>query len=47
MTGGVVYTDLIGSGSVDAKILRNLRNKKTVSAMALGDIRNWIEEEEW
>ena len=47
VTGGVVYTDLIGSGSVDAKILRNLRNKKTVSAMALGDIRNWIEEEEW
>jgi|TARA_R100001530_G_scaffold37085_4_gene28832 superfamily II DNA or RNA helicase len=47
VTGGVVYTDLIGVGSVDAKILRNLRNKKTVSDMALGDIRNWLEEEEW
>jgi superfamily II DNA or RNA helicase len=47
VTGGVVYTDLIGVGSVDTKILRNLRNKKTISAMALGDIRNWMEEEEW
>tara|TARA_R110002110_G_scaffold398731_1_gene614388 strand:- start:430 stop:2073 length:1644 start_codon:yes stop_codon:yes gene_type:complete len=45
--GGVVYTDLIGVGSVDAKILRNLRGKKTVSDMALGDIRDWLEKEEW
>ena len=45
VTGGVVYTDLIGVGSGDAKILRNLRNKKTVSAMALGDIKDWMEEE--
>ena len=47
VTGGVVYTDIVAVGSTDAKILNNLRAKKAVSAMALGDIRSWLEEEEW
>jgi SNF2 family DNA or RNA helicase len=38
MIGGSVYTDLIGRGSIDRYILRNLKKKKGLSAMSLGDI---------
>ena len=45
--GGVVYTDLIAVGSTDAKMLNSLRHKKAISDMALGDIRAWMEEDQW
>lgn len=38
------HTDMIAIGSTDPKILRNLRGKKTISDMALGDIRAWLSE---
>ena len=38
MIGGSVYTDLIGKGSIDRYILNNLRKKKGVSSITLGDL---------
>lgn len=43
--GTVVYTDLVGTGGVDAYILANLRKKKNISALALGEIAEWIEDD--
>lgn len=44
-TNGVVaYTDLIAKGSIDAAILANLKRKKGISDMALGDIREMLDE---
>ena len=40
MIGGSVYTDLIGKGSTDRYILRNLKKKKGISALSLGDIED-------
>ena len=40
--GAVKYVDLIGKGSPDRAIMRNLRNKKSISDMALGDIRAMV-----
>jgi hypothetical protein len=47
VTGGVVYTDLVAVGSTDSKMLNALRQKKAISDMALGDIKVWMEEEQW
>jgi len=47
-TNGVVtYTDLIAKGSIDAAITANLRRKKGISEMALGDIQKILEDDEW
>jgi SNF2 family DNA or RNA helicase len=43
--GSVVYTDLIAKGSMDLKILSNLRRKKGISDMALGDIQFWLQQD--
>lgn len=43
-TGNVTYFDLVGRGSVDRKILTNLRNKKSFSDMVLSEVRSMIEE---
>ncbi len=40
MIGGSRYTDLIGVGSTDRYILRNLKKKKGISALSLGDIQD-------
>lgn len=46
-TNGIVtYTDLIGKGSLDAKILRNLRDKRLISDMALSEIKEWLDAAE-
>lgn len=42
--GVCVYTDLVATGSVDAAILANLRKKKNVLNLAVGDIRQMLEE---
>jgi hypothetical protein len=43
MIGGANYTDLIGKGGPDRYILRNLKKKKGLSAMSLGDISEAFE----
>jgi hypothetical protein len=43
--GSVVYTDLIAKGSTDLRILANLRRKKGVSDMVLGEIQNWLKQD--
>ena len=43
--GACVYTDLVAKASPDVKILQSLRSKKAISQMALGDIKQWMEEE--
>ena len=43
--GSVVYTDLIAKFSIDKKILSNLRKKKSLSQMALDDIKDWLDED--
>lgn len=43
-TGNVTYFDLVGRGSVDRKILTNLRNKKSFSDMVLSEVRAMIED---
>lgn len=43
-TGNVTYFDIVGRGSVDRKILANLRQKKSFSDMVLSDVRKMIEE---
>jgi SNF2 family DNA or RNA helicase len=40
----VIYTDLIAPGSLDAYILRNLRQKKGLSDLVLGDIRDLLRD---
>jgi SNF2 family DNA or RNA helicase len=40
--GSVIYTDLVAKGSMDARILANHRDKKALSDMSLGDIREWL-----
>lgn len=42
--GSVVYTDLVAKGSIDAAILNNLRRKKGISELALGDIKKILQE---
>ena len=43
-TDQVTYFDLVARGSVDAKILRNLKAKKSLSSMVLDDIKEIINE---
>ena len=43
-SGVVTYTDLTAKGSIDAAILSNLKRKKGISDMALGDIREALDE---
>lgn len=46
-TNGVVaYTDLACKGAIDYHILSNLKRKKGISDLALGDIISWAEQEE-
>lgn len=46
--GQVVYTDLYARGSVDALIASNLKRKKGINELAIGDIAKALEEEaEW
>jgi SNF2 family DNA or RNA helicase len=40
--GIVTYTDLVAKGSTDSKILLNLSKKKSISEMAIGEIRDWL-----
>lgn len=42
--GAVTYTDLIGKKSTDLHIMRNLRQKKGISDMALGEVRQMLGE---
>lgn len=42
--GTAFYTDLIGKGTLDRKILRNLSGKKDLSSLTLDDIRMMINE---
>lgn len=44
MIGGSQYTDLIAKGSIDRYILGNLRKKKGISNLSLGDIEQAFEE---
>lgn len=44
MIGGSHYTDIIGKGSPDRYILRNLKKKKGISAMTLDDINEAFED---
>lgn len=43
MIGGSQYTDLIAKGSIDRYILGNLRKKKGISNLSLGDIEQAFE----
>lgn len=42
--GGSHYTDLIGKGSIDRYILRNLKKKKGLSDMSLDDVREAFDD---
>jgi len=42
--GSVTYTDLIGKKSTDLHIMRNLRQKKGISEMALGEVRQMLSD---
>lgn len=44
--GIVTYTDLIGKGSIDRRIVANLKKKKGISEMAIGDIASFLEGED-
>lgn len=44
MIGGAMYDDFIARGSVDRKIVNNLKAKKSFSDMVLGDVRRMIDE---
>lgn len=44
--GAVAYTDLACKGAVDYHILSNLKRKKGISDLALGDVIAWAEQEE-
>lgn len=43
-TGSCIYTDLIAKGGIDRNILSNLRRKKGISDMALGDIKDMFSD---
>ncbi len=43
-TGSVQYYDMVCRGSVDRRILQNLRQKKSISDLALTDIRKMLED---
>jgi hypothetical protein len=43
--GACVYTDLVAKGSMDARILANHHDKKMLSNMSLGDMRNWLADD--
>lgn len=40
------HIDLVAKGSRDRKIMLNIQNKKSVSEMAIGEIRAWIADDE-
>lgn len=44
--GAVNYTDIVCKGAIDHHILSNLKRKKGISDLALGDIIAWAEQEE-
>jgi superfamily II DNA or RNA helicase len=44
MMGAASYYDLIARGSPDRAVLRNLRNKKTLSTLVLDDMKELIKE---
>jgi SNF2 family DNA or RNA helicase len=44
MKGTSTYFDLIGRGSIDRAVLSNLKQKKHISSLALGDIQRIMEE---
>lgn len=41
----VTYTDLVGKGSKDRGILANIRRKKAISEMGIGELRRWLEDD--
>ena len=41
--GAITYIDLIAKGTIDTKILSNLRNKKSISDLAFDDIRQLLD----
>lgn len=43
-SGTAFYTDLIGKGTLDRRILKNLTGKKDLSKMTIDDIRRMVEE---
>lgn len=44
-TNGIVtYTDLVAKGSLDAKIMRNLNDKKMISELAIENIKEILDE---
>jgi len=45
-TGSVTYIDLVGKGTPDARILKNLQDKKSISDLALDEYRKLILMEE-
>jgi len=45
-TGSVTYIDLVAKGSPDSRILKNLRDKKSISDLALDEYRKLITLEE-
>lgn len=42
----VNHFDLIGNGCFDKRIIRSLKRKEMMSAIAFGDLRGWLEEDE-
>ena len=44
--GYCTYTDLMGFGGIDRRIVNNLKAKKGISDLALGDITKLFLEEE-
>ncbi len=44
-SGAVVYTDLVARGSMDAAITANLKRKKGISDLALGEIQEVLSDE--
>jgi SNF2 family DNA or RNA helicase len=45
-TGSVVYIDLVAKGSPDSRILQNLKDKKSISDLALDEYRKLIAMED-
>jgi len=43
-TGTVTYFDLVARDSIDAKILRSLKDKKSISSMVLDDVKDMFNE---
>lgn len=42
--GSVSYTDLVAKGGIDAAILSNLKRKRGISDLALGEVRELLDE---